>query len=150
SDLDIQDMQISGFRNTSLRASAKIKGLPDMNKAHFDVQIAELRTGRNDLLILAPSGTIPDDIHLPENLSLNGSFTGKSTVFNTNLELHSNYGTAKAIASYNAGVTGLEKYSAEMNIVDFDVGRLIRQDSLMGHVSMTATVSGEGIDPKTM
>lgn len=149
-DLTVSDMQISGFRNTALRASAKIRGLPDMNKAYFDVKIAEMRTRRSDLFALVPAGTIPGNINVPESISLKGVFRGTTTAFNTSLDLNSSYGSANAVASYNAAVKGREKYKARMRLNNFNVGRLIKQDTLVGRVTMAADVAGTGTDPKTM
>lgn len=149
-DLTIPSIQISGFRNTSVNASAKIKGLPDMNKAYFDVRIADLRTRRGDLFALVPAGTIPNNISLPESIILKGTFKGSMTAFNTNLNLNSSYGSANAVASYNASVKGRERYKADMRLNNFHVGRLIKQDTVIGRVTMAANVTGTGIDPKTM
>lgn len=149
-DLTISNMHISGFRNTSVRASAKITGLPDMNKAYFDVKIADLTTRRSDLYALVPSGTIPPDISLPESIRLKGSFTGTASVFNTDLNLNSSYGSANAVASFDSRVKGREKYKADFRLNNFNVGRLIKQDSIIGRVTMAGNVVGTGIDPKTM
>ncbi len=149
-DLTITDMKISGFRNTSVRASAKIKGLPDMNSAYFDVKIADLTTRRSDLFALAPAGTIPSNISVPESIKLNGSFKGTTSVFNTNLNLNSSYGSANAVAAYDSRVKGRERYKADFRLNNFHVGHLIKQDTLIGRVTMAGNVAGTGIDPKTM
>jgi hypothetical protein len=149
-DLMVSDMIISGFRNTNVRASARIKGLPDMNRAYFDVKIAELNTGRSDLFALAPPGSIPSNISIPQSLSLSGTFRGTTSVFNTNLKLNSSYGSANAVAVYDSRTAGRERYKADIRLNTFEVGRLIKQDSVIGRVTMAGNVSGMGIDPKTM
>lgn len=148
--LTITDMRISGFRNTSVRASAKIKGLPDMTRAFFDVKIADLKTRKSDLFALVPPGTIPPDISLPESIQLKGSFKGSTSVFNTDLNLNSSYGNANAVATYDSRTAGKEKYKADIRLNNFHVGRLIKQDSVIGRVTMAGNVIGTGIDPKTM
>ena len=149
-DLTITDMRISGFRNTSVTTSAKIKGLPDMNRAYFDVKIADLKTRKSDLFAMVPSGTIPPDISLPESIQLKGSFKGTASVFNTDLNLNSSYGSANAVATYDSRTKGREKYKADIRLNNFHVGRLIKQDSVIGRVTMAGNVVGTGIDPNTM
>jgi len=149
-DLTISDMRISGFRNTSVRASAKIRGLPDINKAYFDVKIADLTTRRSDLFALVPPGIIPADISLPESIKLKGTFKGTITVFATNLNLNSSYGSANAVATYDSRIIGREKYKADIRLNNFHVGHLIKQDKLIGRVTMAGNVVGTGINPKTM
>ncbi|MGB4399741.1 MAG: translocation/assembly module TamB, partial [Daejeonella sp.] len=149
-DLTLTDMRISGFRNTSVRASAKIKGLPDMNKAYFDVKIADLTTRRSDLFAMVPKGTIPPDISIPESIRLKGTFKGTALTFNTNLNLNSSYGSANAVAAFDSRVKGRERYKADFRLNNFHVGRLIKQDSVIGRVTMAGNITGTGIDPKTM
>lgn len=149
-DLTIGDMSISGFRNTALRASARIKGLPDMTRAYFDVRIAHLTTRRSDLYALAPPGTMPTNISLPESLRLNGSFKGTTSVFSTKLNLNSSYGSANAVAAYDSRIKGRERYKADIRLNNFHVGHLIKQDTLIGRVTMAGNAAGTGIDPKTM
>src|SRR5690606_29081605 len=106
---------ISGFRNTRLRASAKITGLPDIDKAFFNLRITDLSSGSTDLAAFVPAGTIPSSIRLPESLKLNGTFRGSMADFNTNLNLNSSYGGAKVNAFYNAAIKGSEKYKADIS-----------------------------------
>src|SRR5690606_1409625 len=75
-NLNIPNLEISGFRNTRLRASAKITGLPDIDKAFFNLRITDLSSGSTDLAAFVPAGTIPSSIRLPESLKLNGTFRG--------------------------------------------------------------------------
>ena len=149
-DLYIPKMEISGFRNTSLKASGRIKGLPDMNKAFFDLHIVELNTRRNDLTAILPPGTIPANIRIPEVVRLKGIFKGGISNFNTNLDLNSSYGSAKTIAGYDSRQTGKEKYQADIRLFNFHIGKLIKQEGQIGRVDLSAKVSGTGIDPKTM
>ncbi|MGV8878431.1 MAG: translocation/assembly module TamB domain-containing protein [Sphingobacteriaceae bacterium] len=148
SDLYIPSLEISGIGKTRLKASARLKGLPDMNKAWFDVKLDELTTGSSDIAELVSKGTLPSSIRIPEFLSLNGIFKGSMANFNTNLRLRSSYGNVSAIATM-AGKKGAEIYRAKINMVNFNVGRLIKQDSTLGRISMNATVDGRGLDIKT-
>ena len=64
-NLSIPRLQLSGFRNTRLDASGRIRGLPDINKAFFDLNIHQLNTRRADIYAIAPPGSIPSNIRLP-------------------------------------------------------------------------------------
>ncbi|TZF83303.1 translocation/assembly module TamB [Pedobacter sp. BS3] len=149
-NLNIPSIELSGFRNTHVKGAAKIKGLPDVNKAYFDVRIDDLTTQSSDLLTFVPAGTIPANIRLPQALQLQGTFKGGISNFTTNLNLHSSYGSARTIASYNASRKGHESYKATVNLFNFDVGRLIKQEKTVGRVTLAAKVNGVGTDPKTM
>jgi hypothetical protein len=148
SDLNIPKLEISGIGNTRINASAKLKGLPDVEKAWFDIQIRQFVTGRADINQLVSKGTIPANIRVPESVSLTGFFTGTMQEFNTNLALKSTYGNA-GVQAVMRGKKGSEVYRAKVGLQNFNVGRLIKQDSTLGTISFDATVNGRGLDVKT-
>ncbi len=148
-DLNIKNLEVSGLRNTSLKLSARTKGLPDMNKAWLDARIDRFNTSRGDIMAFTPKGTVPATISLPQAISLKGTFKGFMTNFNTDLNLSTSDGSAKAIASYNASRKGAEKYNADVRIFNFNAGRVIKNKDL-GRITLAANVKGTGIDPKRM
>ena len=151
SDLSIPQLSISGFGQTRITASGRITGLPDMEKAVFNINLKEFNTGRNDLGRLLSPGMIPASIRVPGFINLSGIFKGGMTDFNTNMLLRSEYGSARATGGMKTGSRkGSERFNGTVQLNNFDVGRLLKQDSVMGRVSASAKVVGSGFDPKTM
>lgn len=148
SDLYVSDMSVSGLGNTSLAISGRATGLPDVNKAYFDLNIKQLRSTARDIKKLLPAGTIPANINIPSSIAVKGRFKGGINNFNTNLNLTSSYGNAKIAATFDQRVKGRERYDADVNINDFNVGRLISNDSI-GRVTLTGKIKGTGLDPQT-
>ncbi|MGV3508489.1 MAG: translocation/assembly module TamB domain-containing protein, partial [Sphingobacteriaceae bacterium] len=146
-NLSIPQLEVSGYRNTRLKASGKIIGLPDMNNALFDLKIDNFSTRSSDIYSFVPAGTIPANIRVPEAVSLNGTFKGSMNRFNTNLNLNSSFGSAKAIGTFGLG--DVPSYNARINTYNFDVGRLIKQEATIGRITLAANVNGSGIDAKT-
>ncbi|NEU07718.1 translocation/assembly module TamB [Flavihumibacter sp. R14] len=151
SDLNIPQMEISGLGNTRIAASGRITGLPDMNKATFNIKLREFNSGSADLASLLSPGMIPTNIRLPKNFNLSGTFNGGMSDFTTNLLLRSDYGTAKATGGMSSGShKGSEKFNGTVELINFNAGRLLKQDSLMGRINARAKVNGTGLDPKSM
>lgn len=148
SDIHIANLAISGIGSTSASASGRIVGLPDVNRAYFDLNINRLRSTARDIRSFVPAGTIPANINMPSSIALNGKFKGTINNFNTNLNLTSSYGNAKIIAGFDQRVKGREKYNANVDLVNFNVGKLISNDSV-GRVSLKAKVNGTGLNPET-
>jgi hypothetical protein len=48
-NLYIPNFEVRGLANTHIKASARLRGLPDMNKAYFDVNIADFNTSAADV-----------------------------------------------------------------------------------------------------
>ncbi|MFH6970948.1 translocation/assembly module TamB domain-containing protein [Flavobacterium petrolei] len=141
-------MEISGIGATKLSASGSIVGLPDMTKAYFDLNIKDLQTGAKDFVGFLPKGTIPNTIQLPSKLNAKGTFKGTIANFNTNLNLVSSFGSAKIKATFDQRRKNYEKYDAQTEFTNFDLGKFIKNDSI-GKVTLKANIKGTGFDPKT-
>ncbi|MES2278332.1 MAG: translocation/assembly module TamB domain-containing protein [Bacteroidota bacterium] len=149
-NLNIPNLEITGLSHTHIKASAVIKGLPDVNKVYADMTIKDFTTTHTDIAKLVPPGTIPSNVSIPENMNLKGTFKGGMTNFNTKLQLRSSYGAADVNAIYNGARKGHESYNADIKMNDLNVGALTKQPQMVGKVSLNAHVKGTGIDPKNL
>jgi hypothetical protein len=147
-DIRFPNFAISGIGSTSISARGRITGLPDVNKAYFDVTINNFRSTAKDINSLVPAGTIPENISLPPVLALSGTAKGAVKNFNTNLNLVSSYGNAKVKAYFDQRVKNREKYDADIALNEFNIGKLIKNDSL-GKVTLKLKAKGQGLNPKT-
>ncbi|MFH7000100.1 translocation/assembly module TamB domain-containing protein [Flavobacterium sp. FlaQc-57] len=147
-DLNIPQFEMSGIGTTKVSLSGKIKGLPDAQKAYYDLDIKKLSSTSKDIYSFVPAGTIPKNIQLPSQLSLQGKFKGSVQSFDTNLILSSSFGNAKVDGLFDQRVKNKERYDATVYLLNFDLGRLIKNDSI-GKITLKAKVKGKGLDPKT-
>ncbi|MEB0277532.1 translocation/assembly module TamB domain-containing protein [Mucilaginibacter sp. 10B2] len=149
-NLRIPNIEISGFGTTYVKASANMRGLPNVEKSVFDVTINDFRTTRNDIVRLVPKGTIPPNVSVPENMELKGIFKGSMKNFNTKMTLRSSYGAVDLVAAMKSGKRkGSETYTANIKANNLNVGALTKQPQMVGFVTMKANISGTGLDPKT-
>ncbi len=148
SDLSFPYFEISGIGSTRLAASGRITGLPDMDKAYFDINIQDLKSTSKDIFAFLPKGTIPNTIEIPQQIDLKGKFNGAINNFQTDIVLNSSFGSAKAKGFFDQRQKDREKYDMKVSLLNFDVGRLIKNDSL-GRISVNADVKGTGLNPKT-
>ncbi|HEY6914592.1 MAG TPA: translocation/assembly module TamB domain-containing protein, partial [Paludibacter sp.] len=86
------------------------------------------------------------NISLPQDIALLINFKGKLKAFQSTLDMRSSFGAASVMASLDP----LENFSANMNMVDFDMGSLLKDKGMYGPVSLIADVTGRGLDSKTM
>ncbi len=148
-DLHIANFEVSGLSHTHIKASANLKGLPNMNKAYFDVNLADLTTGSNDISKLAPAGTIPASVSVPASLNLRGTFKGGMYNFNTRLGLRTSYGAIDLVAGMKNGNSKTKAaYTADIKVNNLNAGALSKQPQMLGNIALTAKVSGTGLDPK--
>ncbi|MFD2866019.1 translocation/assembly module TamB domain-containing protein [Mucilaginibacter antarcticus] len=148
-NLNIPNFEVRGLRNTHIKASARLRGLPDMNKAYFDVNLADFNTSAGDIAKLAPKGTIPANIRVPDNMNLKGTFKGSMYNFNTKLNLRTNLGAADVVAGMKNGNSKTKaSYVANIRANNLNVGAITKQPQMVGMVTMAANVKGRGLDPK--
>ncbi|MFT4094627.1 MAG: translocation/assembly module TamB, partial [Niabella sp.] len=146
-NIDINKLKVSGLRSTNIDIAGNIKGLPDMDKAFFNINIGRFTTSKSDLNALLPKGTLPNSIELPNQIAANGRFTGGIKNFNTNLSVRTDMGSAKL----NAAMGGSSKnpsYKAKIDLSKFNVGRLLKRNDV-GTVSLFLDVAGSGTTAKT-
>lgn len=107
-NLNIPLFEMSGIGTTKVSISGKISGLPDAQKAYYDLNIKNLSSTSKDVYTFLPAGTIPDNIQLPSKFNLKGKFKGSVQNFKTDLALNSSFGNAKVAAlfdrSFNSGM----------------------------------------------
>lgn len=147
-NLNIPLFEMSGIGNTQVSLSGKITGLPDAKKAYYDLDIKKFSSTSKDVISFVPAGTIPNTIQLPSQFKLGGKFKGSIQNFKTNLALNSSFGNAKIDGLYDQRIKNKEQYHATVYLLDFDLGRFIKNDSL-GKITFKAKVKGKGLDPKT-
>ncbi|WP_354355894.1 translocation/assembly module TamB domain-containing protein [Pedobacter sp. UYP30] len=146
-NLQIPKLQINGLTSTQVDISGTAKGLPDMNKLFLDLKLNKVHITKSDLLVLIPKKSLPPSINLPNVIDAKGTFKGSLTNFNTNINVRTDLGGADLKAKMS-GPKGREKYAADISLNNFNLGRLLKRDSILGRVTLKANVEGTGLDPK--
>ncbi|UIR54700.1 translocation/assembly module TamB domain-containing protein [Sphingobacterium sp. SRCM116780] len=146
-DLNISHLDFSTLSNTKVLASGRIKGLPNIEKMTLDLNIKRFTSGKSDIEKLVAKSMFPKNLELPNAIGLTGTFKGGMQAFDTDMSLVTEKGTAKV--NGNFAMTNRDTtYDAFVSIKDFDIGKILKQDSTLGILSFEANVKGHGLDPK--
>ncbi|MFB9840787.1 translocation/assembly module TamB domain-containing protein [Mucilaginibacter ginsenosidivorans] len=149
-NLRIPELEVRGLSKTHIKASAVIRGLPDINKSYFDLTINDLSTGSSDITKLVSPGMLPSSVSVPSALNLKGTFKGSMYNFNTRMMLRSSYGAVGLDATMkNGNKKGHEVYSANIKTNNLNVGALTKQPKTAGNITLALNIKGAGTDPKT-
>jgi TamB, inner membrane protein subunit of TAM complex len=146
-DLKIPYLEIDGMGKTSLTASGQIKGLPAAKTAVYDITISKFQTNATDIHRIIPVGTTPDNLRIPENISLNGKFNGSFNHFLVQLHTVTNEGSADVTGSLDIN---RKTYDLRAHTNALDLGHILKMDSLLGRFTLETTAKGSGFDPKKM
>lgn len=148
-DLHIPNLEFKTLDDTHIIASADIKGLPDTDRLHVDLDIKKMTSSRRDLDRLVAKSLLPDSIRFPNTLSLAGTFNGGMQGFDANLSLLTDQGNATVNGFLN--MAGRDTtYDATVSIDNINLGHILHQDSVLGIIAAEANVKGTGLNPKTM
>ncbi len=151
SDLRIRNFNVSTANNTALTLQGRVTGLPDADRAYFDISFPDFRTSRGDIYSLVPRKMLPDAINIPGSISMRGFFRGSTTKFTTRADVNTSFGDISALAYMQMPKNALATYQVDASARKFDLGKLLKgQDSLLGPVTVKAEVNGAGFDPKDM
>jgi len=131
--------------NTFLETDFSIIGLPNLKSVYFNFPNLTLISGKQDIEMIA-GPVIPKSINLPENIAMLIVFKGKLKSFESTIDVNSSYGTANIFTTIDKN----ENFSSKVNITGFDLGSLLKNDSMFGPVSLTAKVNGHGLDKNTI
>jgi hypothetical protein len=144
-NLSGRNLIIRTGEKTLLETDFNIAGLPDVQTASFNFSNLKVISGKNDLEMLA-GPSIPENIELPEDISLDAVFKGKIKEFESIISLNSSFGDL----NLNAWVDKEENFSGNISLNGFDLGRLLKDTLMYGPVSLSAEATGQGLHRDTI
>lgn len=118
----------------------EVRGLPDPKALFLDLKQIEAHTSKEDLQAL--TGRLPtDNINIPANVNLNGTFKGTLKRFSSSAHVQSDFGMIDAAATIDQE----ENFSAHIITEKFELGRLLNSE-LFGASTLSANIWGSGLD----
>ncbi|MFB9863477.1 translocation/assembly module TamB domain-containing protein [Rufibacter immobilis] len=149
-NLLLSNVRVSGWRNTELALSGRIKGLPNPDNLAANIQLNRFHTTAADVKSLLPAGTLPANITLPPSMDVEGTFSGTMTAFDVDATIRTTFGNAIAKIDMTPGHSaGQERITGNVRLLRFDVGKLM-QNPALGRASLVANINGTGITPENM
>jgi hypothetical protein len=144
-DLRGKNLLVRTGEKTILKTDFVIVGLPNIQSAYFVFPRMKLITNKHDVNLIAGS-SLSTVVNLPQDITLLINFKGKINSFISTMDINCSYGRGKLLAQIDSN----DKFRGNLNLVNFDAGNLLKKKDLLGSVSLTAQVSGQGFDPQTM
>jgi translocation and assembly module TamB len=140
SDLSVARLFARAGNSTSVAASAHIKGLPATDKTFFDIEDCKITTTSDDIRANIPVKMLPEGIAFPEQVSVTGNFRGMMKAFDSNLDVESTFGKINAVIKMQPD----ENYEAEVSAVNFEAGKLLKDEKTFGAVTLSMNAVGKG------
>lgn len=146
----VSDIIVSG-KGMAFNGKFYLKNLADAKNLKFDFLLRESSFDRDFIMGLIPSGTLPPGIRLPEKNYVKGTLKGNLDDLVADLQLGGSYGliTVKGFIK-NAKDKDKAAYDLAITTNNYEIGKLIGQDSILGKITGSFTAKGTGFDYKTM
>ena len=124
SHLVIDHFQLRGLRNTSIDVSGIVNNAMDAKNVNADLSIRRFNTSRDDIMSLAPAGTIPASISLPETMALNGRIKGGMQRLEIRqFQFKDSRNTNIDISGVINNATNAKNVNADINIRRFNISK---------------------------
>lgn len=156
SNLKGRDIALYFGSVTQLVGKMEMTGLPDINNTFIYFNLNKLVTNYYDLQMipLPPFSEqkklkVPVEISRMGMLKFSGNFTGFIKDFTAFGKLETSIGSASMDLNLAQGDDKVIRYKGDLDLNNFDVGKLINQQKLLGKVSLKGRVEGQNFDKKT-
>ena len=148
--LQIETLQVQAFQDTKINLSGTVMGLPDIKKTGGNLVITELSTSRRDIELLAPKGSLPKTITLPERMKITGRITGGLSNINPNILVSTTLGSASIKGSIKQPSDAKKsRYDVVVETHNLNLGTILQNKQNLGTLSAKFTAKGRGYDPKS-
>jgi hypothetical protein len=143
-DFNIHDFILSIGSDTQLAMDGEIAGMPNIDQLKFDAD-ARLKTTKSFVRSLLPDTAI-QSIELPKEIELESSFTGRISDFDTKLDLNTSIGKLLAdLKIQNITTSQVSTYQAEIELKQFDIGRILKDTSNLGKLTVNFSTDASGL-----
>jgi hypothetical protein len=131
--------------NTRIATNCSIKGLPAIDKTLFDFPNLSIITGRKDIEMIVDT-LVPKSIAIPEKATLLIVYKGRLRSFHSTINMQSSIGSAQAYVVLDDN----GDFTAKTNLLNLDIGFLLKNKALYGPITMDAEMQGQGLYGKTI
>ena len=120
-----------------------VTGLPDLKNTFIDFNAKQFSTSGDELIKYLPLTQHPELLQRFGNIFFSGNFNGFINDFVAQGNLKTSLGNVNADLNMKINETGKLSYTGSIAAIQFDLGKLTNQDSLIGKISISADVDGK-------
>jgi len=148
-DLQIDQLQLEGLKNTRIDIHGHIKGLPAWKTLGGNLIIRNISSSKEDLFSLVDQKLFPAGFSIPEKWNLSGTLKGSLANMAAALVLNSSEGNLRVKGGFqNLNETKELAYDGSFSAEALNLGAIMNDSSWWGKTSFEINAVGKGFDPK--
>lgn len=144
-DININRLNLM-LPNSEINLTGKLKKLDEPENLYMDVHIKESRIFPKDVITVVKVSSIPDYNNIgtiyPEII-----YTGTYKKFQSEYDIITSAGNVSGHINMDLPA---EKYSGRIVVVNLNQGKILKDNSLNGHINLSADFAGSSFDPSTI
>ncbi|MBL7719330.1 MAG: translocation/assembly module TamB domain-containing protein [Flavipsychrobacter sp.] len=149
--LEIQRLFLAGLGSTEVDLSGTLRNVADSRRLAYDLNIVKMASSAADINGFVPRETTAQ-VRIPDRFGVTGRVSGGVMDYQTpGLTIFTSDGNVyldgKLLMSPGKGK---EQYAMQVRTDKLNIGRILRQDTLMGVVTAMLNATGTGFDMNTM
>jgi hypothetical protein len=148
--LDISEISLSLMDSTSLYVKGTVFGLPETGNLQAEMADFKFVTSKNDLEKILPDSILPEGVQIPASIGIFAGMEGNLNDFQTDLNLETSFGKISINGHIQEFGQQNPEYKFSLNTESFDLGRLLKDTTQFGNLSINLDVDGLGFDPMKM
>ncbi len=146
-NLRVDDLYISGGRNTIIDITGNIKGLPNISQTLFDVKVSKLQTNPEDFKKLVPYIKLPAALSKSGNTSFKGTYFGFYNDFVAKGALHTeNLGDLATDIRMSFPKNKAPNYSGIIKATALNLSELTGNPTLLDKADINLSIDGKGFN----
>ncbi len=144
-DIEASNLLLTTQASTRFIGNLKIGGLPDIDRANFNLKIKDFATHSNDLKGFTES-PLPPELDSIGLIQFAGNFNGTIRKFDINGAFTSEVGNASTDLKmdFNSDYSNAT-YSGNFSTNNIDLGKILADTSQFGMVTLQAVLNGNGL-----
>ncbi|MCB2219062.1 MAG: translocation/assembly module TamB domain-containing protein [Bacteroidetes bacterium] len=150
SDLDIAAFRIELLDSTQLTLKGKVAGLPETKNLQIGFAELQFTTTHTNLAKMGIDSMIPENIALPANIGLSARLDNNASAMNTQASLTTNFGNVKIDGQLLLPQNGDTSYRFVLKTDAFQTGRLLKDTTSYGLLTMQVDAKGQSFDLMNM
>lgn len=148
--IQLKKLYLKGLKGTVVNINGQLNGLPDADKLTYLLNIKQLQTTQEDISPFL-TDSLKQQFLLPDQMAITGKVKGSLLDYYPDLQIKTSDGDALIVGKLLMSPgTDKEEYELSIQTQNLNLGKLLRQDSLMGPVSATINANGVSFNPKKM
>lgn len=146
SNLRGKGVSIRTGSNTAFMGDFNMRGLPDVFETSLNMRVQRLSTTVADLQRIYPKLKVPANVNTLGLVNFTGSFDGFATDFVAKGQLTTAIGSATTDVNFKYNrETNKSAYSGDLAMKDFNLGKFLGNEDLLGKASLSTKIKGKGI-----